>query len=40
LQLEYDGKEVFTAPRGNLVSGSDKPYWLGFIDAAVTKPEK
>jgi hypothetical protein len=31
LHLEYDGKEVFEAPRGNRVSGSDQPYWLGFI---------
>jgi hypothetical protein len=33
LHLEYDGKEVFDAPRGNRISASDKPYWLGFIDA-------
>lgn len=37
LHLEYDGKEVFEAPRGNRAAGADKPYWLGFIDA---KPEK
>jgi hypothetical protein len=34
LHLEYDGKEVFQAPRGNRVSGRDKPYWLGFINSA------
>src|SRR6266702_1247549 len=28
LHLEYDGKEAFDAPRGNRVSGRDKPYWL------------
>jgi hypothetical protein len=32
LHLEYDGKEVFNAPRGNQVSASNKPYWLGFIN--------
>lgn len=31
LHLEYDGKEVFNAPRGNRVSAPDKPYWLSFI---------
>jgi len=31
LHMEYDGKEVFDAPRGNKVSGRDKPYWLGYI---------
>jgi hypothetical protein len=31
LHLEYDGKEVFEAPRGNRVSGRNKPYWLSFI---------
>ena len=41
LQLEYDGKEAFYAPRGNRVSGRDKPYWLGFIESiADAKPEK
>jgi hypothetical protein len=34
LHLEYDGKEVFEAPRGNRVSAPDQPYWLGFIRAA------
>jgi hypothetical protein len=31
LHLQYDGKEVFNAPRGNRVSAPDKPYWLGSI---------
>ncbi len=31
LHLEYDGKDVFTAPRANRLSGPDKPYWLTFI---------
>ncbi|OWK38350.1 hypothetical protein [Fimbriiglobus ruber] len=31
LHLEYDGKEVFTAPRANRLSGPEKPYWLSFI---------
>ncbi|MDB5306180.1 MAG: hypothetical protein JWO38_382 [Gemmataceae bacterium] len=34
LHLEYDGKEVFTAPRGDRLSASDKPYWVGFIDTS------
>jgi hypothetical protein len=34
LHMEYDGKEVFSAPRGNQVAGSNKPYWLGFINTA------
>jgi hypothetical protein len=34
LHLEYDGKEVFAAPRGNKVSAWNRPYWLGFIDVA------
>ena len=32
LHLQYDGKEVFEAPRGNLVAGRNRPYWLGFLD--------
>jgi len=41
LHMEYDGKEVFNAPRGNRVSGRDKPYWLGFINTAPDPgPEK
>jgi hypothetical protein len=27
LHLEYDGREVYSAPRGNYVSGRDKPFW-------------
>lgn len=34
LHLEYNGKEVLDAPRGNRLSGSDKPYWLSFLNAA------
>jgi hypothetical protein len=34
LHMEYDGKEIFNAPRGNEVSGPNKPYWLGFINTA------
>jgi hypothetical protein len=34
LHMEYDGKEIFNAPRGNQVSASNKPYWLGFINTA------
>jgi hypothetical protein len=32
LHLEYDGKGVFDAPRGDRVSAPDKPYWLGFVE--------
>jgi hypothetical protein len=35
LHLEYDGKEVFDAPRGNKVSGRNQPYWLSFIQTAL-----
>jgi hypothetical protein len=35
LHLEYDGKEVFEAPRGHRVSALDQPYWLSFINAAL-----
>jgi len=38
LRLEDEGKELFTAPRGNQVSGSDRPYWLGFL-ATTPRPE-
>lgn len=34
LHLLYDGKAVFEAPRGTRISGSNKPYWLGFMAAA------
>jgi hypothetical protein len=40
LHLEYDGKEVFDAPRGDKVSGPDKPYWLGTFNAPKPKQEK
>ena len=33
LHLLYDDKEVFQAPRGDRVSGWDKPYWLGTLSA-------
>jgi hypothetical protein len=32
LHLEYDGKEVFDAPRGNRVAGPDRPYWINVIE--------
>jgi hypothetical protein len=32
LHLQYDGKEVFEAPRGNVVAGRNRPYWLGQIN--------
>jgi hypothetical protein len=35
LHLEYDGKEVFDAPRGNRVSAPNQPYWLSFFNAAL-----
>ena len=40
LHMAYDGKEVFAAPRGDRVSGADKPYWLGFISTPAAKPDK
>jgi hypothetical protein len=41
LHLEYEGKEVFNAPRGNQVSAPNKPYWLGLINTPpVAEPEK
>jgi hypothetical protein len=41
LHLEYNGKEVFEAPRGWGVSGSNQPYWLGQLPAAIhADPEK
>jgi hypothetical protein len=33
LHLQYDGKEVFEAPRGNFVAGRNRPYWLGILAA-------
>lgn len=38
LHLEYNGKGVFDAPRGDRVSAWDKPYWLGNIEAGLQKP--
>ena len=29
LHLQYDGKEVFEAPRGDSVAGRNRPYWIG-----------
>jgi hypothetical protein len=40
LHMEYDGKEVFNAPRGDKLSGSDKPYWVDFIKAASVPKDK
>jgi hypothetical protein len=40
LHLVYDGREVFDAPRGDRVSGPDKPYWLGLIEGTPRKPGK
>jgi hypothetical protein len=41
LHMEYDGKEIFTAPHGDRVYGPAKPYWLGFITSApVAKQDK
>jgi hypothetical protein len=40
LHLEYDDKEVFTSPRGDKLSGADKPYWLGLIERTPRKPGK
>jgi hypothetical protein len=31
LHLEFNGKEVFDAPRGNRVSAANAPYWLSFV---------
>jgi hypothetical protein len=39
--VEYQGKEVSSAPLGNLVSGRNKPFWtstLPFTSAAVAPP--
>jgi hypothetical protein len=37
LHLEYDGREVFNSPRGDRLSGWDKPYWLGVIETGAGK---
>ena len=33
LHLDYDGKEVFTGPRGHALSGPAKPYWITALRA-------
>jgi hypothetical protein len=41
LHLEYDGKEVFSGPRGRALSGPDKPYWVVSVDAPpLPEPKK
>src|SRR5262245_51792057 len=30
--VEYEGKEVYSAPRGNRVSARDKPFWSSTIE--------
>jgi len=35
LHLEYEGKEVFKSPRGDRLSGPNKPYWLGLFDTTL-----
>jgi len=41
VHLEYDGKEVFDAPRGNKVSAANQPYWLSSINASLeAEPRK
>jgi hypothetical protein len=41
LHLEYDGKEIFDAPRGNKLSASHLPYWVDFINVALdAEPKK
>jgi hypothetical protein len=41
LHLEYDGKEVFDAPRGDRLSASHLPYWVDFINVALdAEPKK
>jgi hypothetical protein len=35
LHLNYDGKEVYEAPRGYKVSAPNQPYWLGQFNAAL-----
>jgi len=32
LHLEYEGKEVYWAPRGNVVSGRNKPFWTSTLE--------
>ena len=42
LHLQFDGKAVFEAPRGNSVAGQNRPYWLGMLvlpsEGAPAKP--
>jgi hypothetical protein len=40
IHVEYDGKEVFSGPRGHLLSGRNKPYWISYIEAPLTEPQK
>jgi hypothetical protein len=40
LHVEYDGKEVFSGPRGYLLSGPNRPYWVSRIDTPLTEPNK
>src|SRR5437763_1863964 len=40
LHLEYDGREVFSSPRGDRLSGPDKPYWLGLVEGVPREPGK
>jgi hypothetical protein len=40
LHMDYDGKEVFNAPRGDKLSASDKPYWLDFIKSSTEPKDK
>jgi hypothetical protein len=39
LHLEYDGKEVFDAPRADRarLTGPDKPYWVTFIESTADR---
>jgi hypothetical protein len=32
LHMEYNGKEIFEAPRGGRLSGPNRPYWVDFIE--------
>jgi hypothetical protein len=40
IHVEYDGKEVFSGPRGNLLSGRNRPYWVTYIEAPLTGQRK
>ena len=40
LHLTYDGKEVFTGPRGNALSGPRKPYWITALSATPVEDAK